>query len=197
MKDGPTAEVIGAYLEGLDMQQAGGEANVARSAARVGTGKARLLRAAMRDADDEAIDRLRIGQPWSLAMMFEVIEPIEDAVIEVGICEPSGARVVTTLSGDDGAPTGGLGTDTYEIAVALDFALLPGDYWIEIGIHSGNDCLDFVERVINFGAINVPEGDAELYPWEVMRGGVRPRTEWTVTAKSVADRGPLETPRGA
>jgi hypothetical protein len=66
----------------------------------------------------------------------------------------------------------------------VDVGLLPGDFQVDVGLHRINGLtLDFVERTLTFSALNVaPDGGGDRWPWNVVRGAVRPPSEWTVHA---------------
>jgi lipopolysaccharide transport system ATP-binding protein len=181
MTIGPTQEVVAAYLTEVGSKQSGGVAEVGEKAHRIGVGGARLVRVELRDSQGQAVDHLRLGEPFSLTLAFEVERAITDATVEVGISSADGTRAVTSLSTDDGTRIS-LTPGTQEIAVDLDLTLLPGDYWIDVGIHSPGSSYDFVERVLNFVSINVPHEDTEPYPWPTTRGIVRPASRWAVRA---------------
>ena len=47
--------------------------------------------------------------------------------------------------------------------------------------------LDFVERALTFSAVNVAhDGSGDRWPWAIVRGALRPATEWSV--RSVVER---------
>jgi lipopolysaccharide transport system ATP-binding protein len=186
MNVGPTQEVIASYLTEVGAKQSGGVAEIREDAHRIGVGGARLLRVTMLDSKGAPGDHLNLGEPFSLRLSFEVTEAITEGTVEVGIASADGTRAITVLSNDDGTRVS-LQPGTHEIAVDLDVTLLPGDYWIDVGIHTTNVSLDYVERALNFVSINIPHEDTHPYPWPTTRGIVRAPSRWAVGA-------PVRTP---
>ncbi|MGH2956301.1 MAG: ABC transporter ATP-binding protein [Solirubrobacterales bacterium] len=178
---GPTQEVVSSYLAEVGSKQSGGVAEVGDDVHRIGVGGAKLVRVELRDSQGQAMDRVNLGEPFSLTLTFEVDQTIPDATIEVGISSADGTRVVTSLSSDDGNRVS-LSPGTREVAVDLELTLLPGDYWFDVGIHNPEVSLDFVERVLSFVSTKEPHEDVEPYPWPITRGVVRPASQWAVRA---------------
>ena len=178
---GRTQDVVSSYLAEVGSKQVGGVAEVGDEVHRIGVGGAKLARVEMRDSQGQAVDGINLGEPFSLTLTFEVEQTIPEATVEVGISSADGTRVVTSLSSDDGSRVS-LSPGTREIAVDLDLTLLPGDYWIDVGIHNPEVSLDFVERVLSFASIKTPHEAVEPYPWPTTRGVVRPGSAWTVRA---------------
>jgi lipopolysaccharide transport system ATP-binding protein len=191
---GLTQQVIASYLRRVGPEQHGGRAVIPADAERVGTGEARLLRAAMLDDRDEAIEELGLGQPCTFTMMFQISERLADAIVEVGVNSAEGVRAVTALSTDDGHPMMDLEPGVYEFSADIEVTLLPGDYSVDIGIHQA-DVLsyDFVERVLDFSSVNKPTGDVAKYPWPTTRGYVRPASRWLMQTGTPADSRLVET----
>jgi lipopolysaccharide transport system ATP-binding protein len=179
--EGPSQQVVAAYLQRAGSRQHGGEAEVGDDAARIGTGDARLRRVAMLNAAGEPIDQLLLGQAFSLRLTFDVLKPVDDAVVEIGICTADGARVVTAQSIDGERPVLVLEPGTWDINVSLDITLLPGDFTLDIALHRLVGLTwDHVEQVFAFAALNVAEQGGDHYRWNVVRGSVRANSEWTV-----------------
>ena len=169
--EGSSQHVVAAYLQRVGSRQHGGEAEIGANSARVGTGDALLRRVAMLSAAGEPIDQLMLGQAFSLRLTFEVLKPVDDAVVEVGICTTDGARVVTAQSIDGERPVLALGPGTWDITVQLDITLLPGDFTIDVALHRLVGLTwDYVEQV--FALRGSERGRAGRRPLPVER---RPR----------------------
>ncbi len=178
--EGSSQQVVAAYLQRVGSRQHGGEAEIGANSARIGTGDALLRRVAMLSAAGEPIDQLMLGQAFSLRLTFEVLKPVDDAVVEVGICTADGARVVTAQSIDGERPVLALGPGTWDITVQLDITLLPGDFTIDVALHRLVGLTwDYVEQVFAFAALNVAEQGDDHYRWNVVRGSVRANSDWT------------------
>ena len=180
--DGLTQNVIAEYLKRVAAHQVGAEATVSEDAHRVGTGEAKLLKLAMRDTDGQPMESADLGQPCRFVMTFEVSEPIEDVIVEVGISTAEGSRIVTCLSTDDGHPMLTLAPGTHEISADLEMTLLPGDYSVDVGLsESDKRSYDHLERVLNFSVVNVPHSDeVAQYPWPSSRGFIRVPSRWSL-----------------
>jgi homopolymeric O-antigen transport system ATP-binding protein len=182
MEDGPTQDVVASYLRRMGPRQLGGEADVRQTELRVGTGEVRLTHVALLDHAGIPTDQLHLGEPCSVAMTFEVREPIEEVTAEVGISTAEGIRIVTMLSSDGGEMLS-LEPGSHRVCADFNLSLLPGDFTIDAGIHPPNRTFDFVERVLSFAVINVPHGDKPAYPWSTTRGMIRAPSQWTVATR--------------
>jgi homopolymeric O-antigen transport system ATP-binding protein len=182
--EGPTAEVVAAYMRHAGSRQEGGEAVIGADAHRVGTGGARLRAVALVNESGVPVSQLAIGERFGVRMRFEVIEAIDDGVIELGISGADGTRVLTAHSIDrDGTPYV-LEAGTYDIRASLGVALLPGEMQFDIGLHRLNGLtFDFIEGVMGFSVINTTLDGSYHYPWVVVRGSVRPEALWSITAQ--------------
>jgi hypothetical protein len=156
------------------------DGTVSESEARSGTGDAFLRRVLITNEAGEHVARVLLGQPFRVTCTYEVSKRLEDVVIELGVSTPDGMRIVTALSSDGGAPLLRLEPGKHEITVELDLTLLPHpQYVIDVAMHllSGLT-IDWVERAAQFAALNVAESGADNYPWQTVRGYVRPAARW-------------------
>jgi homopolymeric O-antigen transport system ATP-binding protein len=184
--NGPTHQVVADYLKQVGPRQAGGVATIPDDVQRVGSGEALLRQVAMTDRSGRAINRLELGQPFSIGVKFDVIEPIPDAVVEIGIETADGSRLLTSLSTDDG-PSLSLAPGSFEISADLDLTLLPGELSITVGIYeTGRFAFDYVERALSFAAVNISHQGSPRHPWEQGRPSVRPRARWTLSGERAA-----------
>ena len=185
VEDGPTGRVVADYLKRTGATQSGGVANIRPETQREGTGEARLTRLEMRNAAGELTDHIEMGEPTVYAMTFEISEPINEGVTELGICTADGTRFATALSTDDGTPPLQLEPGVTEVKVEVDLTLIPGEYWIDVGIHDFDRTItDYIERVLNFACVNIGYGQTPNYPWPSTqgRGHVRIPSRWSASA---------------
>jgi lipopolysaccharide transport system ATP-binding protein len=189
--EGPTGEVAAAYMRDSGLHRDGGEAVVGENVHRVGTGAARLLSAAVVNDTGAPVSQLGIGEPFGVRMKFEVFEPIDDAVVELGLAGADGTRILTAHNVDrDGVPFA-LQRGTYEIQASLGVALLPGEMHLSIALHRlVGLTLDLVEPVLSFSVLNSTVDESFHYPWAVVRGSVRPQSQWTLSAVPAVDSAP-------
>ncbi len=181
---GPTNAVVAAYLHHAGATQDGGVATIGPDVPRSTTGDVTLTRVALVDDDGVAVDRLRLGQPFTVEMTFDVATPVVDGVIELGLSTADGTRVVTVQNVDGDRPLLKLEPGTHVIRARIETTLLPGELAIDVGMHRLIGLtMDFVERALTFTALNVAyDGGEDRWPWAVVRGAVRPPTQWTVDA---------------
>ena len=152
---------------------------VPAGAQRVGSGEAHLLRVELRDCGGEPLRQLYLGQPFRVALTFEVLRPIGDAVASVGISTLDGTRVASCFSTDGGRAPLALAAGTYRVAIDLDVTLLPRAYTLDAAIVRSNGYdIDSIYRVLDFQALEFARSGADSYPWETVRGFVRPAAVW-------------------
>ena len=180
--EGPTREVVADYLHHAGSQQHGGEAIIGPEVPRMTTGDVTLKRVALLDDADNLIEQVTLGQPFTVAFTIEVATPVTDGVVELGIGTADGNRVITVQTYDGDTNLLQLDTGTHEIRARLDTALLPGEFQIDFGLHRINGLtLDMVERTLAFTALNYATDSEDRWPWNIVRGAVRPATDWTVS----------------
>jgi hypothetical protein len=185
--DGPTGEVIGAYLRRVGSKQTGGVAVVAGNVERIGGDDARFTEVALTDRGGAPLDRVTLGQPFSLELTFDLRVPISDGVLEVGISSPEHGRVATVQNIDGARAALVLDPGRHRVRVEIDATLLPGEYSIDVGLHRRPGLtLDWIERVLAFTALNVAETGDDRWPWNHVRGALRPDSRWALV--SAGDR---------
>ncbi len=178
--DGTPAAAVAAYLERAGRSQSGGVGVIGEDADRFGgTGDGRLRGVVLSDLDGLPISSVRLGQRFRVAMTFEIVREIPDAVVELGIGTAEGERVATLQSIDAGGRGLTLRPGVQEIAVDVEVTLLPGEFTLDVALHRGSGVTaDFVHHALRFTALNVPDGAEAAYPWPVVRGYVRPQARW-------------------
>jgi lipopolysaccharide transport system ATP-binding protein len=145
---------------------------------RITNGEARLLRVRLLDSTGNSVTEVRLGERLTVEAVVDVRTPVSDVLVEVGISSTMGGRVATAFNTDrDGVPYS-LERGTHVLRVDLDVVLLPGPFSLDIGLHHTGlgYTMDYVERVIDFEALNFDTGDSTL-PAHV-RGYVRPTSTW-------------------
>jgi lipopolysaccharide transport system ATP-binding protein len=189
--EGPVSEVVAGYLSSVDPVQHGGSREIPEDAPRVGIGTSRFRRARLLGSEDGApTGSLLLNEALVIEATLDVTEPIEHAVLEVGITTVDGLRIVTSMSTDGGRPAMRLAAGRHELRAVLEPELLPGEFVLDIGVHElGHATIDFVERVLQFG-VSASDGDDETYVWGV-RGYLRADMRWE--HQSAPATGRLET----
>jgi lipopolysaccharide transport system ATP-binding protein len=170
--DGSPADVIARYMSAALPDQSSGRVEVPEEAPRLGTGEARLRRVRLTTLDDRPLGAVHLDQ----------------AVFEVGVATYAGDRVVTANSVDREAPPVPLEAGRREVSVELDPLLLPGEFAIDVGVHRPDGTtVDYVQGAARLTALNAAEHGEDHYPWNAVRGYVRPRAVWSEVRSAVAD----------
>ncbi|MCK4394333.1 ABC transporter ATP-binding protein [Candidatus Bipolaricaulota bacterium] len=175
--EGRVDQVVDTYLtEGTRMCQTG---IIPDNAFRIGTGDARVRRVELLNLAGKSISQLYFGQSFRVALTLEVVKNIQDAVVEIGISTLDGMRITSSFSVDGEQPPIMLPKGWYRVCLDLDPVLLPRLYTFDVGVHylSGLT-IDFVERALEFAALNVAGNNADHYHWSTVRGFVRPVGHW-------------------
>jgi len=178
--DGVPSHVIAGYMSSAGAGGATGDATVPDDAPRLGTAEGRLRRVAMASPDGEALASLHLDERFTITAEFEVHRDIPDAVFEVGLSTFAGDRILTSNSVDREHPPVRVGAGRREVTVELDAPMLPGEFAVDVGLHrSDGTTVDYVQGAMRFTALNAAREGADHYPWNAVRGYVRPRGSWS------------------
>jgi lipopolysaccharide transport system ATP-binding protein len=179
--DGPTAEVVAAYLRRVGSRQTGGVAVIAPDVERIGGQDAQFLEASLIDRSGTPLHQVALGQAFSVELAFDLRIPIDDGVLEVGISSAEHGRVATVQNIDGARPPLALAPGRHRVRVDIEATLLPGEYSIDVALHRRPGLtLDWVERVLTFTGLNLAEEGADRWPWTHVRGALRPPSRWTL-----------------
>jgi lipopolysaccharide transport system ATP-binding protein len=179
--DAGPSEVIGRYLERWGPVQTGGTAVLADDMLRFGSGHAKVRRVTLTDLAGNELTAVHLGQPFRVRLLVEAAEAIPETVFEIGVNGADGDRIATAQNIDGERPPAMLTAGTHELDAELRMTLLPGEYSLTLAVHRRNGkTLDFVEQALGFTVLNAAESGGDHYPWPVVRGYVRPDSEWSV-----------------
>jgi lipopolysaccharide transport system ATP-binding protein len=186
--DGPVAQVTAGYLSAVDPVQHGGVTEIPDGMHRIGTGTAKFRRLRLLDDDGRASGSLRLNQPLVLEATLDVTQPIQEAVLEVGISTVDGQRLVTSFNTDGGRPAMPLEPGVHELRAELEPALLPGEFVLDLGVHErvSGAAIDMVDRVLQFD-VGVSDGEGETYAGTV-RGYLRAEARWELRKAAATAR---------
>ncbi|MGQ0732055.1 MAG: ABC transporter ATP-binding protein [Acidobacteriota bacterium] len=175
--DGGVDEVVDRYLASDSPRDPQG--HVPDTAARVGSGEARVRRVALQDSTGKDIRQLYMGQPFRVVVTVEAMQPLRDVLVGLGISTLDGTRVASWFSTDRGRSTWDLSPGWHRVAVDVDVTLLPRSYTLDCAIvrSTGYD-VDTLSRVLDFTALGVAESGSDGYRWSAVRGFVRPEARW-------------------
>jgi hypothetical protein len=157
-----------------------GYVEVPDDAPRLGTAEARLRSVRVTALDGAPIGSIYLDQRFRVTAEFEVLADLDDAVFEIGVSTYAGERVVTANSVDREQPAVRVERGRRAISVELAPALLPGEFTFDVGVHHGNGTtIDYVQGLLRLSALNAAEQGGDHYPWNAVRGYVRPDAVWS------------------
>jgi lipopolysaccharide transport system ATP-binding protein len=178
--DGAPPDVVTTYLSQALPDQSAGRSTIPPETPRMGTGTARLVEVGLSDEAGAPLDVLNLDQRFRITAVFDVSAPIEDATIEFGISSLGGDRIATMQNIDRGGPLLKFAPGRGQVWADVDLPMLPGEFTIDVAIHHRTGItMDFVLDALRFTAVNTAQDSEDHYPWNVVRGVVRPRSVWT------------------
>ena len=193
VRDDVPDKVVSEYLAKGGPQSESGVTVVPEDAPRIGTAEARLRRVAMSDTQGNPITSVYLGQPFRVTLTYEVFEPIEEAAFEVGISTPEGDQVATAQSIDGDRPPVSIAPGMQEVTVEMPVSLLPHEFCLDAALHRMTGVtVDHVSPAHRFAALNVAEHGDDHYHWPVVRGYVRPASEWSEVKPAAAADGTVK-----
>ena len=178
--DGKVDEVVETYL--MERDEIASSGVIPDDAKRTyGTGEAKLRAVSIADLDGEVVSQLYLGQPFRVTVIFDVLELIPEAIIEISIATVEGMQVTLSASDDEGRPPLRLSKGRQMITVEFNTVLLPRRYTLMLGIHRYADgtTIDWFERSLDFTVLNVAQTSEDRYRWSPTRGFMRPWASWS------------------
>jgi hypothetical protein len=148
---------------------------------RTGNGAARLLAVELVNQAGEPVNQLALDERFGVRMHFEAYERIDDALVEVGLCQADGTRVITSynIDGHDGPFV--LEPGRHDIEAWLGVALLPGDLQLSVGLHRlAGATLDMIDALVPFSVLRTTLDGSFRYPAGA-RGSVRAESHWLIS----------------
>jgi hypothetical protein len=159
--DGVPVEVVQRYLKAEAGRQ---EVVIDSNASRAGTGRARYVKAVVKDRTGKPGSTIGIGEGFVVELMFETQERLSNPSFGVVIRDARGQRIaqlITRITHGEmpAARTGGL------VRLHVDrFDVLPGLYYLTLGLSIYGEQLDYVENAL----------ELEVLPREVYPNGKLP-----------------------
>jgi len=190
LRDGRPSEVVAEYLDLVGLEQASGSAEIHADAPRFGTGEVQMRALRMLDRSGGTTTTTYLAEPLTFDVTFEVLDPVDAAVFELGICAADGERICTVQSIDGSREPTPLRPGVHTVRVTIDVTLLPREYVVDVGMHTiSGATIDWVERVLRFTALNESAAGDDHYRWPGVRGYVRPVSSWgsPATGGTIAD----------
>jgi lipopolysaccharide transport system ATP-binding protein len=192
--EGPTDAMVADYMHRVEPVPHGEVADIAFKD-RLGTGEARVTQVSLVDDDDEPVQEILFGQPFTVVSEVEVRESVAAAVFEVGVSSEVFGRVLTADHTDGGGEDAFLKAgERITVRTRIESTLLPSEFVVDVGILDSNGVtIDYVERVISLSVKNVAaDGSRDTYRWEHVAGHVRPDTQWEISERTGIERGEQE-----
>ena len=120
------------------------------------------------------------GEPFALAIEFELHRPVPDVVVGFGVRNDRGEDVLTSHSADTPSMRLGAGRTSGRARVALGQPWLrPGTYYLEVAVLSGAQMVDHVGEA---AVLSVEEQSAPgAPPMALKKGMVAPVWEWSIS----------------
>ena len=183
---GPSTDVIASYISSGG-SAIGGEVELAEDIGRVGSGVVRVRRIALLDGEDTPTESLHLGEDINLRIELAAEREVSDLVVEVGINAADGTRVATVQNIDRGGAPFSIRAGRSELSVTLSADLLPGEFTLDVGLNlTSGLTVDLAQQVLPFKGLQASEDGRDVWPWNVVRGSVRPAAAWALT--TVGDR---------
>jgi lipopolysaccharide transport system ATP-binding protein len=179
MCEGNVNQVVETYLEaGTEVSNTG---IISDDAPRSGTGEVRVRQVELLDLETNPVSQIYLGQPFRIALTLNVLKHVEGAIVGIGISSQDGLMITTSYSIDGGQPPWRLSEGWYKVYLDLNVTLIPRTYTIDVFIHHsyGRD-IDYVQRTLDFTALNVASDSNDSYRWRKPQGFIRPTGYWHI-----------------
>jgi lipopolysaccharide transport system ATP-binding protein len=192
--DGDPADVVTDYFHRIEPDQAEGTSVIPDEVPRNGTGAARLRRVSLLDLQGAPLTAVRFGQRFRVEAEYEVFQEIEEATFEIGLSTVENERIATIQTTDEERPPVHLRPGRCTVTMETGVTLLPGEFYVDVALHPTSGLTaDHVERTLRFAALNVAESGGDHYPWQHVRGFVRPSSSWSVSQEPAVPEEPVQT----
>jgi lipopolysaccharide transport system ATP-binding protein len=164
-QDGPANEVVGQYLEWVSGRLPANVGPNLNPNARSGNGKVQVTRVRFLDQAGNEPEAFRTGQPFTVAIEYQVREPVPEAVVGLAIHRVDGVHITgpNTAASDLRLPAAsGQGVVAYTTNC---LPLLDGHYQLSVAVHDRAEAefYDYVERAFGFRVHNAPGEFPERY----------------------------------
>jgi lipopolysaccharide transport system ATP-binding protein len=175
--DGRVDDVVDAYLHAGRPQDESGL--IPDDAPRTGSGEARVKHVELLNGAGGAVSQLYLGDPFTVALTFDVQQPLRDVVIAVGISSFDGVRITSSYSTDGGQAPLSFCPGRHRIALDLEIVMLPRRYTLDVAIARTDGYeIDYVQQALDFTALDVAREGPDAYKWSTVHGYVRPSGRW-------------------
>ena len=156
---GPVDAVIDHYLQAPVAE--GQSGRLAPDMHRVNTGELWIDQVSVTNGSGEPAGQLRMAEPLTVTILFEVRQPAQQIRMGVGFNTPEGVRIATLHHTDGGQEPFDADPGIYRVSLTLTNPLLPGAYIISVGAHRalGGGTVDYVPEALRFHVLEISAGD--------------------------------------
>mgnify|MGYP001097290452 FL=1 len=126
----------------------------------------------------EACSEFFFGELPELLIEIDANTTLEDAVFTVFLSSIYG-ETIAMFTPNDYEPTR-VDKGITKIKVQFNEVLMPGEYSFNLGVakYSNGESIDFVESVGDLRIMKEASKDQNDYPWNVIHGYIKPRSNW-------------------
>jgi lipopolysaccharide transport system ATP-binding protein len=183
---GETTAAVNTYLpQGLANSVDG---IVPDAAERIGTGEARVRRVVLKNSAAVIVPDLYLGESFRVALEYEALEPITNAHFGINVSTQDGGTLASAQTTDYRLPGISVSRGHHVAEACLDLILLPGEYFLDVGLHHENGAtIDFVQRTLCFTVNRIAIDNKCHYPWHRVIGHVRPNASWSFSNMQPAE----------
>jgi lipopolysaccharide transport system ATP-binding protein len=159
VSDSQVNAVIEGYLQALNRECWSGELLPSRHS--INTGEFWIDQVTFANEIGAPIEDLRMGELFTIDMLFKVKLPIQQVRIGVGFNTLDGIRIGTLHHTDGGYKLLDAECGTYKISLNLINPLLPGAYILSVGAHRalGGITIDYVPEALKFHVSEIPANE--------------------------------------
>ena len=177
VRDGPTTEVLAAYLEANISQ------TLAVNLAPRGGGPVDVLSLELVDERGSRLQTARRDRPFGVRMRFRLKSALSQLDLAFWLVNRRGVRTIDESYSDTGNPALATEPGVYEVRMQVPPALASEDYNLGVWFGAGNDTY-FHEEVMAFRLWPGPEDPGD---WEHRARAAQPGVSWTVAQLQEAD----------
>jgi lipopolysaccharide transport system ATP-binding protein len=146
-------------------------------------GKVFYKKAAILNQNNQPTQEVNYRQPILLDLEFEVKEAVTNVIFDLYIYAEEGISVAYAVHNHDGAPLQSLNAGKYRTTVKLINQLLPGKYFVNLGVHENSGrTIESVQGLCKFEVLRTAIGEATDYEYSWNNSHTRAESTWKFEA---------------
>ncbi len=143
------------------------------------TGKIYLRRIQLIDSKENVTDELFFESKIKIRMSLFVVEPIDEAIIDITFTTRDGVVITHSTNLFDDGKFFKLSKGEHEFLITLDNNFQPGNYSITTGVHLENGLtLEYLENIYDFTVLKSAEGNKPDFKYDWAHGWLRLPAKW-------------------